>query len=67
MFGGVGGGILILLGIIAGIMVVQTLFAAQVLQTGTALISMLLITIGMLSAFTGLILDVLARRIGKSQ
>ena len=67
LFFGICGGILIVLGIIAGIMVVQTLSEVKVLQTGTALISMLLITIGMLSVSTGMILDVLARRIGKSQ
>jgi len=67
LFFGICGSILIILGIIAGIMVVQTLSAVKVLQTGTALISMLLITVGMLSVFTGIILDVLARRIGKSQ
>jgi glycosyltransferase involved in cell wall biosynthesis len=65
LFFGIFGGIFIILGIIAGIMVVQTLFAVQVLQTGTALVSMLLITIGMLSISTGMILDVLARRIGR--
>ena len=65
LFFGSFGGITIALGIIAGGMVVQTLFAAQVLQTGTALLSMLLITIGMLSVFTGVILDIIARRIGR--
>jgi hypothetical protein len=44
-------------------MVVRILFASQVLHVGTALISMLLITIGMLSVFTGVILNVLVRRI----
>ncbi len=66
LFFGLFGSIFIVFGIVAGVMVVQTLFAAQVLQTGTALLSMLLITIGTLSIFTGVILDILVRRIGGS-
>jgi len=63
LFFGLFGSILIVLGLVAGVMVVRVLFAAQVLNMGTALISMLLITIGMLSIFTGVILDVVARRL----
>ncbi len=66
LFFGLFGGISIVVGIVAGVMVVQILFAAQGLQTGTALLSMLFITIGMLSIFTGIILDILVRRIGRS-
>ena len=66
LFFGSFGAIAILCGIVAGIMVIRTLFATQVLQTGTALLSMLLITIGMLSIFTGVILDILVRRINGS-
>jgi len=61
-FGLLGSGF-ITLGIVAGVMVVRILFASQVLHVGTALLSMLLITIGMLSVFTGVILNVLVRRI----
>jgi len=64
LFFGLCGIIFIVLGIVAGIMVVQILYAREVLQVGTALVSMLLITIGMLSIFAGVILDVLVRRIG---
>ncbi len=64
LFFGLFGGILIALGVIAGIMVVKTFAASSALATGTALISMLLITIGILSIFTGIILSVLVRRIG---
>ena len=64
LFFGLFGSIFIVLGIIGGVAVVQTVYTIQVLQTGTALVSMLLITIGMLSIFTGIILDVLVRRIG---
>ena len=63
LFFGLGGGIFIALGIVAGVMVLRTLFAVQVLNAGTALIAMLLITVGILSIFTGIILDVLVRRI----
>jgi len=64
LFFGVMGGICIILGTIMGVLVVQTLQAHQVLQVGSALISMMLITVGMLSIFTGIILSVLVRRIG---
>ena len=60
---GIIGGICILFGIIIGFLVVQTLQAQQVLQVGSALIAMLLITTGILSISTGLILSVLVRRI----
>lgn len=67
LFFGLLGIILILLGIAAGIMVVQVLYEIQILQVGSALISMLLITVGVLSIFTGIILDVLVRRIKSSR
>ena len=63
LFFGLLGSVFIILGVVAGVMVVRILFASQVLHVGTALISMLLITIGMLSVFTGVILNVLVRRI----
>jgi len=64
LFFGLFGSILIVLGLVAGIMVARTYFASLTLATGTALMSMLLITIGMLSIFTGVILGVLLKRIG---
>jgi hypothetical protein len=67
LFFGLLGVILILLGIVAGIMVVQVLFDRQILQVGTALVTMLLITVGILSIFTGIILDVLVRRLRNSR
>jgi len=63
-FFGLGGGILIILGIIEGGRVLQILSASGVLPVGTALISVLLLTIGAFSLFTGIILHVLARRRG---
>jgi len=66
LFFGLCGSILIVAGIIAGVIVVQVLFASQVLNVGTALISMLLVTIGVLCISTGIILSVLVRRIGGS-
>ena len=65
LFFGLFGGIFIVLGILAGVMVVQTLGERQILQTGTALLSMLFLTMGLLSVFTGIILDVLVRRLSK--
>jgi len=64
LFFGLFGGISIALGIAAGIMVLRILFASQMLHVGTALISMLLITVGMLSIFAGIILNVLVKRLG---
>ena len=66
LFFGLGGAISVVIGIIYGISVARTVFAAQVLQTGTALISMLFITVGVLGIFTGLILNVLVKRMNNS-
>lgn len=62
VFGAVGI-IFVFFGIFVGVLVVQTLQEQQVLQVGSALISMLLVTIGVLSISTGIILSVLTRRI----
>ena len=62
-FFGIAGGILVILGIVMGVMVAQTFYSSQVLQVGTALVCMLLITVGVLVISTGVILSVLARRI----
>ncbi len=63
-FFGLGGGILLILGIIAGSRVLQMFSASGVLPVGTALVSVLLSIIGAFSLFTGIILHVLTR--GKS-
>jgi len=63
LFFGLLGSICMVLGIVAGVGVTQTYFASHVLATGTALISILLVTVGMLSIFTGVILNVLVKRI----
>jgi len=60
-FFGLGGSILVVLGFLAGARVLQILSATGVLPVGTALISVLLLTIGIFSIFTGLILNILAR------
>jgi len=61
-FFGIGGGFLAIVGLIAGIRVLQTLSTSGTLPIGTALISVLLLTIGIFSVFTGIILHVLIRR-----
>lgn len=61
-FFGLSGGILLILGIIAGSRVLQILSTSGVLPVGTALVSVLLSIIGAFSLFTGIILHVLARR-----
>ncbi|MFC2004360.1 glycosyltransferase family 2 protein [Chloroflexota bacterium] len=63
LFFGLFGGIFVVLGLVAGIGVTKTYFNSSEFATGTALISILLITIGMLGIFTGIILNVLVKRI----
>jgi|Deesub1362B_J571_1020462.scaffolds.fasta_scaffold05564_3 glycosyltransferase involved in cell wall biosynthesis len=66
LFFGVAGAISIVLGVTAGVMVLRILFASHVLHTGTALVSIMLITVGVLCIFTGIILNVLVKRIEDS-
>ncbi len=66
LFFGLVGGIAIVLGIVAGVIVLKALFTVNELAIGTALVSMLLITIGMLCIFAGIILNVLVKRIRDS-
>ena len=64
LFFGLAGGIMLVLGLVAGVTVIRLYyFESGVLATGTALISILFITAGLLTMFTGVILDVLARRL----
>jgi len=63
---GVLGIVLIVLGIIAGLRVVDYLSATGVMLVGTALISALLLGSGIFSIFTGIILRVLLRGNGSS-
>ncbi|MBA7507633.1 Undecaprenyl-phosphate 4-deoxy-4-formamido-L-arabinose transferase [subsurface metagenome] len=63
-FFGLGGGILATLGLIAGVMTLNILSAGGIMPTGTALLSVLLLTIGVFSIFTGIILHTLAGRKG---
>lgn len=67
MFFGALGTLCIMGGVVMGLMVLRTLYSSQVLQMGSALLSMLLITVGILNISTGLILSVLVRRIQSSQ
>lgn len=59
---GLSGGLLILTGIILGILVIVWLKELQVLQVGTAIIAVMLVTVGTFSISTGIILDELLRR-----
>ncbi|MFC1985050.1 glycosyltransferase family 2 protein [Chloroflexota bacterium] len=63
LFFGLFGCISIVLGVIMGVLVIKVFFFSNVLATGSALISILLVTIGIFSLFTGIILDVLVKRI----
>ncbi len=64
LFFGLGGAILIILGFLAGIRVLNTAFGGGGVATGTALVSILLLIIGIFSVFTGIILNVLTKRKG---
>jgi glycosyltransferase involved in cell wall biosynthesis len=61
-FFGLGGVILVVLGFLAGIRVLNIAFDGGGIATGTALVSILLLIIGVFSVFTGIILDVLTKR-----
>ncbi len=66
LFFGTAGAIFIILGIVAGVIVLKALFTINELAVGTALVSMLLITVGTLCIFAGVILNVLVKRIRDS-
>ena len=63
-FFGLGGAILSVLGLLAGIRVLNIAFGGGKIATGTALLSILLLIIGAFSIFTGIILNVLTKRKG---
>jgi glycosyltransferase involved in cell wall biosynthesis len=63
-FFGTTGGILTISGLIAGARVLQVFTQESIVPIGTTVISVALITIGMFSIFTGIILHVLTRRRG---
>jgi len=65
LFFGLVGGILLVIGIVAGVFVIQVYYyGTHVLAIGTALVSMMCITVGLLCISTGVILNVLIKRIG---
>ncbi len=66
LFFGLVGGIAIILGIVAGALVLKALFTANELAVGTAMVAMLLITVGTLFIFAGVILNVLVKRLRDS-
>ncbi|MDP3879214.1 MAG: glycosyltransferase family 2 protein [Dehalococcoidales bacterium] len=61
-FFGLGGSIGIALGFLTGIRVVSMTSTSGVMPVGTALLAILLIIVGTLSVFTGIILNVLVKR-----
>ncbi|MBA7481784.1 MAG: glycosyltransferase [Dehalococcoidia bacterium] len=66
LFFGLVGGIAIILGIVAGALVLKALFTVNELAVGTAMVAMLLITVGTLFIFVGVILNVLVKRLRDS-
>jgi glycosyltransferase involved in cell wall biosynthesis len=65
LFFGVFGALMIAVGLAIGISVAASYYASYVLAIGSALLAMLLVTVGMLSISTGIILSVIVRRIEK--
>lgn len=65
-FFGMSGIILIVFGFLAGVRVLNTLSATGEMATGTALVSALLLIIGIFSILTGIILNTLSKRRGSS-
>jgi len=64
LFFGLFGGFFVLLGLALGIIVLRSVFAdSSVLATGTALATILFITVGLQTVFTGIILNVLVSRL----
>jgi glycosyltransferase involved in cell wall biosynthesis len=58
------GGIFLAIGLATGIMVIHAYyFGSNLFATGLAMVSILFITVGMLTVFTGIILNVLIKRI----
>jgi len=66
LFFGLAGSIAIILGIVAGVIVLRALFTINELAVGTAMVAILLITVGVLCIFAGVILNVLVKRIRDS-
>lgn len=66
LFFGLVGSITIILGIVAGVIVLRAIITINELAVGTALVSMLLITVGTLFIFIGVVLNVLVKRIRDS-
>jgi len=64
LFFGMFGGLFLMLGLGTGITVIQLFyFDTGVLATGTALVSIMFITVGLLFIFTGVILNILSKRL----
>ena len=64
-FFGLAGATLLVAGAVTGVVAIQIYSSSKILVMGWALITMLLVTVGMLCLFTGVILNTLIRRIGK--
>jgi glycosyltransferase involved in cell wall biosynthesis len=64
LFFGLFGGFFLLLGLAAALVVIrQYYFSTNILATGTAMVAILFITIGLLTIFVGMILNVLVKRL----
>jgi len=61
-FFGLGGTAIVIVGLIQGFRVLQIYSITKALPVGTALLTILFITVGVFSIFTGIILHELARR-----
>ena len=60
-FFGLGGIIMVVVGLIIGIRVVNDVYSGGVVAVGSALVSSMLVTLGLLSMFTGIILNAISK------
>jgi hypothetical protein len=65
LFFGVGGTVSCLLGIIAGLKVLESLARNNVFAIGTALLCALFLIVGVFAIFTGIVLNILTRTTGR--
>jgi hypothetical protein len=61
LFFGIGGGIISTTGFLAGIKGYQMFISSEILPVGTMLLAVLLLIIGILSTFTGIILNAIQK------
>jgi glycosyltransferase involved in cell wall biosynthesis len=67
LFFGVGGALFCLLGILAGVRVLESFFRTKAFAIGTALLCAVFLIVGVFSIFTGIVLNILTRVRGQTK